>query len=91
MRRRFGSRGRSAFLLGKIAADQLRSPGDAATWFETYLREDPGGALAEQALGRLVELRQRGAPEVARTTAQRYLAAYPRGSYAALARSLLGP
>lgn len=52
-RRRFGARGQSAFLLGKIAADQQGSPGDAAAWFETYLREEPGGPFAEEARRRL--------------------------------------
>ena len=61
-RRRFGVRGQSAFLLGKIAADQQGSPGDAVGWFETYLREEPGGPLAEQALGRIVDLARRGRP-----------------------------
>lgn len=90
MRRRFGARGSSAFLLGKIAADQLRSPGEAATWFEIYLQEEPSGPLAEQALGRLMEIRKRDAGP-ARLVAERYLARYPSGAYAALARSLAGP
>ena len=90
MRRRFGARGSSAFLLGKISADQLRSPGEAATWFEIYLQEEPGGPLAEQALGRLLEIRKRDAG-AARLVAERYLARYPNGAYAALARSLAGP
>jgi hypothetical protein len=89
LRKRFGARGQSAFLLGKIAADQLRSPGEAAVWFETYLQEEPGGALAEQALGRLMEIRKRDAG-AARLVAERYLARYPTGAYAALARSLVG-
>lgn len=90
MRRRFGARGSSAFLLGKIAADQLHSPGEAATWFEIYLQEEPGGPLAEQALGRLMEIRKRDAG-AARIVADRYLSRYPNGAYAALARSLTGP
>lgn len=89
MRKRFGARGQTAFLLGKIAADQLRSPGEAAVWFETYLREEPGGALAEPALGRLMEIRKRD-PGAARLVAERYLARYPTGAHAALARSLVG-
>jgi hypothetical protein len=89
-RRRFGIRGQSAFLLGKIAADQQGSPGDAVGWFETYLREEPAGPLAEQALGRIVDLTRRASPEAARRAASRYLARYPDGSYAALARSLSG-
>jgi hypothetical protein len=87
-RRRFSVRGQSAFLLGKIAADQQGSPGEAVTWFETYLHEQPGGPLAEQALGRIVDLTRRSNPAGARDAAARYLARYPEGSYAALARSL---
>ncbi len=90
-RTRFGVRGRTAFLIGKIAADQQHSAGEAATWFETYLNEEPGGPLAEQALGRLLEIRRRGDPTAARAVAERYLARYPRGAYAELARSVLNP
>jgi ferric-dicitrate binding protein FerR (iron transport regulator) len=87
-RRRFHVQGQSAFLLGKIAADQQGSPGDAVGWFEAYLREQPGGPLAEQALGRIVDLSRRGSVDAGRAAAARYLARYPDGSYAALARSL---
>jgi hypothetical protein len=86
-RRRFGVRGSSAFLLGKIAADQQGASADAVRWFEIYLQEEPNGALAEQALGRILQLKK-GDPEAARTTAQRYLARYPQGVHAALAGSL---
>ncbi|AUX42087.1 uncharacterized protein SOCE26_035140 [Sorangium cellulosum] len=88
LRTRHGARGDSAFLLGKLAADQLGDPGDALVWFDTYLREAPSGALREQALGRSLELQQRRDPEVARRAALRYLAEYPHGAYAPLARSL---
>ncbi|WP_438030785.1 FecR domain-containing protein [Sorangium sp. So ce233] len=88
LRKRHGARGDSAFLLGKLAADQLGDPGDALAWFDTYLREAPGGALREQALGRSLELQQRRDTEVARRAALRYLAEYPHGAYAPLARSL---
>ncbi|WP_437301725.1 FecR domain-containing protein [Sorangium sp. So ce388] len=88
LRNRHGARGDSAFLLGKLAADQLGDPGDALAWFDTYLREAPGGALREQALGRSLELEQRRDREVARRAARRYLAEYPNGAYAPLARSL---
>lgn len=87
-RSRFGARGHTAFLLGKIAADQGGSAGDAITWLETYLREDPRGAFAEQALGRIVELSRRDRDAGARAAA-RYLAKYPNGAHAALARSLV--
>lgn len=90
LRQRHGARGETAFLLGKIAADQLGSPGDAASWFETYLSEAPSGALAEQALGRLLEL-NRANPPRAQALAKRYLERYPGGGYAPLARQLAGP
>ncbi len=83
-----GVRGNTAFLLGKIAADQQGAPGQASTWFQTYLREAPGGALTEEALGRLMQLQQRSSPAAARATAERYLARYPQGAYAGLAKRL---
>ncbi len=91
LRKRFGAGGTSAFLLGRIAADQLSSSGEAVRWFETYLREAPKGPLAEQALGRILDIQRHGSPEAAKQAAQRYLARYPNGAYAALARSVLTP
>jgi hypothetical protein len=88
VRARFGEQGNTAFLLGRIAADQ----GEASTaieWFDRYLREQPGGPLAETATGRLIELYRPRDASRARKLAERYLAAYPDGSYAALARSLV--
>ncbi|XXY45097.1 FecR domain-containing protein [Sorangium sp. So ce269] len=90
--RRLGARGRSAFVLGKVAADHLGAPGDAITWFQTYLDEEPGGGLAEQALGRLIELRQRrGDSAGARAAAALYLQRYPGGAYASLAQAAAAP
>jgi hypothetical protein len=87
-----GARGRSAFLLGKLAADHLGASGEAITWFQTYLAEEPSGGLAEQALGRVVELRHRsGDTAGAKKAAETYLARYPSGAYAALAKSLASP
>ena len=88
-RKRFGASGATTFLLGKIAADQLGSPKKAVHWFETYLAERPNGPLAEQALGRILELRRRG--PAARKVAKRYLARFPNGAYATLARRVLSP
>jgi hypothetical protein len=87
-RRRFGARGRSAFLIGKTAADQQGNAAEGVRWFEIYLSEEPGGALAEQALGRIMELTKKDSG-AARSAAERYLAHYPSGSYAGLARSIL--
>ena len=91
LRTRHGARGQSAFLLGKIAADHLGAGGEALRWFETYLKEAPGGALREQALGRSLELLRQSAPDRARSAARRYLREYPGGAYAALAQSLVDP
>lgn len=88
VRRRYGERGQSAYLLGKIHADQLHAPGEGIRWFETYLDEAPGGPMAEVALGRLVELR--AGTERGRQLAQQYIDTYPKGAYAAFARAQLG-
>lgn len=90
-RSRPAPRGATAFLLGKIADDQAGASGEAITWFETYLHEAPSGALADQALGRILELERRRDPAAAREIAARYLAKYPGGAYAPLARSLVSP
>ena len=80
----------AAFILGRIAQDQNRDPGGAAGWFSRYLAEQPGGAFAEDALGRLVEADDKLGDEAgARRAAERYLAAYPNGSHAGYARRVL--
>ncbi len=79
----------AAFERGRIALDG-GAHGTAATWFETYLREREHGALAREAMGRLVEaLDGAGRSEAARGAARRYLAAYPGGSHADLAARVL--
>ncbi len=87
LRQKHGERGQTAYLLGKVYADQLRGAAEASRWFETYLKEEPAGALAEQALGRLVEL-QAGTSRGVRA-ARDYLEKYPSGSYAKFARAAL--
>ncbi len=82
----------AAFTLGRIAFDQQRSPGEAAGWFSTYLSELPGGPLAQEALGRLIEARQQaGDTAGARHAAQQYLARFPGGAHEAIARRLVEP
>ena len=75
----------AAYLLGRASA-----AGDAAQWFETYLREEPQGLLAREAAGRLIEsYRAAGNAPAAKGAASRYLARYPNGPHAALARQAL--
>jgi hypothetical protein len=87
-RRRFPGTERAA-----IAAYELgrsSSPSEASSWFDTYLGEQPSGPLAREASGRLIEARaSAGDDRGARDAAARYLARYPDGPHAALARRVL--
>ncbi|HEX2876710.1 MAG TPA: FecR domain-containing protein [Polyangiaceae bacterium] len=75
----------SAFLLGRSA-----NGAQAAQWFSAYLKEQPGGALAREALGRLIEAYQAAGDRVSsRSAAERYLKSYPDGPHATLAREAL--
>ncbi len=80
----------AAFLLGRVASDQLGAPERAAPWFTTYLNERPDGDFASEAMGRLLDCHERaGNASAARDTAARYLELYPDGAYAAMARHML--
>jgi transmembrane sensor len=72
----------AAYMLGRASP-----PAEAITWFELYLREQPRGLLAREAAGRVIEshlaVGNRGA---AKQAASRYLAAYPDGPHASMAR-----
>jgi TolA-binding protein len=82
----------AAFHLGQVAFDQRASVDEARRWFSTYLGERPNGSLAQQALGRLIEVEQRaGARSSARSLAERYLERFPDGPHAPLARALASP
>jgi transmembrane sensor len=75
----------AAYLLGRASGGA-----EAAQWFETYLREQPQGLLAREAAGRLIEsYRASGNTGAARAAAARYLARYPHGPHASLARQAL--
>ena len=81
----------AAFLLGKLSFDNLKSFGEAADWFSMYLAERPQGPLAREAAGRLIEARRKSGDEAgARTAARGYLARYPNGPHATLARRVAG-
>ena len=80
---------RSAFAIGLVQFDQRHAYGEAERWFSVYLREHPGGPLAEQAAGRLMEAAEKaGDRGTARATALHYVAEHPRGAYSGLARRL---
>lgn len=79
----------AAFMLARMYF-HTGAPQTAATWLETYLREQPDGRFAREASGRLVEAYQQAADiDRARVAAERYLARYPEGPHAKLARSVL--
>lgn len=80
---------RAAFSLGGLDSDHDGSHAEAAGWFRTYLSEQPGGALAREASGRLLEATLRaGDTAGARELAIQYLHDYPGGPHSALATSL---
>ncbi len=80
----------AAYTLGVTAFDKAGAFDQAATWFETYLRERPNGSLAAEALGRWMECESAlGRTERAAGVAKRYLAAYPAGPHGDIATKLL--
>jgi len=87
LRSHHGTRGQTAFLLGKIHADQLHNRAEAIRWFQTYLQEVPQGSLSEQTWGRLIELQ--AGTDAGRKAARNYLELYPNGFYKTLAQRLL--
>jgi len=93
LRRRYprdSRRAAAAFALGKVAFDQRHAYGQAAEWFATSVREQPNGPLAREAAGRQIEsLRNAGNSAGAQRAARDYLARYPDGPHADVARSLL--
>lgn len=93
LRQRFPSdsrRAAAAFALGKVAFDQRGAYKEAARWFATSVREQPRGSLVREASGRLMEaLQKSGDSGGAKRAAREYLARYPGGPHADVARSLL--
>jgi TolA-binding protein len=92
VRQRFGGSEEAAFAsfaLGRLEFDGFGAHAQAARWFRTYLGEQPSGAFAREALGRLMEAVVHGGDEVeARRLAKRYLRSYPSGPHAELASRL---
>ncbi|MGE0787910.1 MAG: FecR domain-containing protein [Sandaracinaceae bacterium] len=83
-----GERGRTSFLLGRVTL-QRGDDAQARMWFARYTRESPRGALVEPAMGRILEIDRRAGGPSARASAERYLARFPEGAHAPLARSIL--
>jgi hypothetical protein len=82
--------GTAAFTLGRIVLEKEHDYDRAANWFETYLREQPGGPLMGDAFGRLMEARlHAGDRPAARSSAEQYLRRFPEGPYASEARGIL--
>lgn len=80
----------ATFSLGQQAFDDVHDPLTATHWFGLVLAENPGGPLTREASGRLLEsLERAGDHGGARAQAQRYLAAYPDGPHASMAKSIL--
>jgi transmembrane sensor len=80
----------AAFSIARVHFDQQAAYAEAARWFRTYLAEQPGGPLAREAEGRLMESLSRAGDRVgARKVAEQYLAQYPRGPHERVARQLL--
>lgn len=81
----------AAFLLGRMSEDggNMRA---AIGWYDSYLAEAPGGALAAEAMGRrMVAMRRAGQTGEARRAAEAYLARFPKGPYAGVAREMVAP
>jgi TolA-binding protein len=79
----------ASFFLGRLAEAVPDRSESALGWYETYLREAPRGLYASEALGREMALLAQHSPERARKVAGQYLARFPQGPQAELARSLL--
>ena len=79
----------SAFLLGRLEAEQRR-PWAAMAAFRRSLEREARGAWAEQSRGRLLELlRDAGDAAAAARAAEEYLAYHPEGAWAAAAHDTL--
>ncbi|WP_437911433.1 FecR family protein [Sorangium sp. So ce302] len=79
---------RAAFLLGRLH-ESRGAAARARTWYETALREAPGGAFAAEALaGKMRAVQSLEGPAAARVVAQDYLRLYPSGVHAKTARQL---
>jgi hypothetical protein len=81
--------GMAAFKLGVLEFDQLGAYLKAASWFRTYLAENPSGPLTREARGRLMEALHRAGSGDATELAADYLRDYPKGPHAELAQRIV--
>lgn len=92
LRKRFRGSGEersAAFLLGRVE-ESRGSAARAQTWYETYLKERPGGELATEALaGRMRSVSATSGRKAASPLAREYLSRYPNGVHAEAARAIL--
>ncbi len=90
VRKRFAGTAEAQRALFSLGVLSFPSKGSLQS-FEQYLAEAPRGPLAPEALGRILEVFDRAQDRAgARAVAQRYLASYPGGAHAALAKKILG-
>ena len=93
IRDRFGETKRAklaAFLLGRVALELNDNPHEGIKWLNTYLKEDPNGPLAEEALGRLIiAYMKSGQKKKASDCAESYLESYANGAFAEIAKTAL--
>jgi TolA-binding protein len=81
--------GRAAhFFLGRVA-DAAGDRAAASAAYEQYLRHEPRGAYAPEALGRQMILAQHASLELSTKLARQYLARFPQGSYKTHAAALV--
>jgi ferric-dicitrate binding protein FerR (iron transport regulator) len=81
----------AAFYLGRLAEDR-GSLGEAIRYYDAYLSEAPRGSFAAEASGRkMLATRRASGDGAARALAEAYLARFPKGPYANVARELAPP
>jgi hypothetical protein len=79
----------ASFLLGRVE-ESRGAMARAQTWYDTYLRERPGGELAAEALaGRMRSVSATSGRKAASPLARDYLSRYPNGVHAEAARAML--
>jgi len=81
----------AAFYLGRLAEDR-GSLGEAIRYYDAYLSEAPRGSFAAEASGRkMLATRRASGDGAAQALAEAYLARFPKGPYANVARELAPP